>query len=641
MNHVQRQGKARLVSARAFELLATIYESPAAVLDEYIENGADAGATHICVLVARGSLVVVDDGHGMVPDLLPDDRTLLEEFFKQAEQGQAPTNFDIREMISPTSRKSLAWMTESIAFSPKIPSKDDKVRGIRGIGAQAFRQIAEKAIWRTRPAPELAREVYWGEGRKGEIPTLVFEPPSAEQLRRHDVSYEITESDPLVDLHGHKLVSGTRVEISQIKAGLENALRPGVLADHFRSRFGEDIRTGRFSLVVIDRVTEEARRVPGGQREIHVEPIHYRGILVLQRTCYLKGGKGEFGVEFYYDPDGRGFKPMLRRKGSDIRPLTELPEFDRQPFNSGRMSGYADFPDLPEMEAPWSTDKRTPLNSPARNQWEKAIVELAGDINAAAAAIEERSRERMLRDITADLATATVEAMREVPVYQDLVLGGPTTRQRGKGGTKKSPLADRVVATVFNEHNRGVAGITLELLRAGQLLARSETGRSGIVSLGRFENGRYIARLIVPDGMAPAGPTDYTFNISANQPGMRLVFRLQTKEPVPEETRMPRLDIWLHAWGQVDEMYSTRRLQHGMLEINSEAPDIRVALDAKDYDLLSALVAQCAAAAVTEYGLKGDPAFLFAHATQLFAKVYQRARGHRAEWKKRKGTPKR
>lgn len=629
------------MDAKALELLGKINISPAAVMGEYPDNSADAGATQIWVVLEPGRISIVDNGHGMIPDLLPEDQEYYRMFLEDVEMKKIRSGYDLRDFMSPPSLKSVRWMMECVAYSSKRPQEGELIRGMRGIGAQGFRQIAGTAVWLTRPSADLA-SAYWTDGfpSKG-IPTVKVIPPSAEQLEHFDTTYQVLFLDePLLDPWGKQLESGTRVEIFAIRTGLENALRPESLNAHFQGRFGEDIRSGRFRLWIVDRVSEVARKSPRGERVIEVQPHIYRGILVVDKTAYLRGGRAPFRIQIYYDPNGRGLRVMVRRRGTETVPLTDLDEFVRPPFNSGKLSGFVEFPDLPESEAPWSADKRTPLESPVRNQWQKEVWDCAPEIEIEIARLEERTQGRKLRDIAQDLATATLEAVREVQTFQDLVLAAPQ-RDSGRGQSKgKSPAPDRLEAVVFNEHNRGVAGVPIELLSKNTVLNRQVTGRSGKISFGKLAEGRYILRPIPPNGMVLMEPQRYVVNITESQQGFRAIFRVVTGAPGPERRRIHRVEFIWRVWGDPDQPYRSQ-LAHGRVEINAEATDVRRAIEGTDDELLETLLAQYAASAVTEYGIQGEPPFILTNASLLFARLYNRLRQHRQTRHRREAASRR
>lgn len=618
-------GNARVMDAKALELLGTVEVSPAAVLDQYAENCADAGATQIWVVLEPGRIAVVDNGHGMIPDLLPEDRDYYAMFLEDVETKRVSPGFDLRDSVSTASLCSVRWMMECVAYSAKRPREGDRTRGMRGIGAQGFRQMAKMAVWYTRPSADLA-ELYWGGANlpSKRAPTVKVVPPTPEQLSRFDTTYHVYETDePLLDPYGRPLEHGTRFEMTQLLSGLENAVRPDALQVYLQGRLGEDIRQRRFRLVIIDRATEAARRA-GGTREIEVQPPVYRGILVVDKTAYLRGGRAPFRIQIYYDPNGRGLRVAIRRKGGDVALLTALSEFDKPPFNSGRVSGFVEFPDLPEREAPLDLRKELPLESPVRNQWQKEVWECVPAIEEAVSRVEERTRERRFEDLARDLAAVAIEAITETPFFRDLVIGGLPRVSGGRRKTgKPSPVPDRSTAVVFDEHNRGVEGMTLELVSDGKLVNRLTTGKSGIISFGKLPFGRYILRLVAPDDVTVLEPSSYTFNISEGSPGHRAVFRVFLHTPEPESRRIRRIEFVRRAYSDPFLPYR-ENLAHGRIEINTESVDWRRASDTDDEELKAALLAQYTASAVAEYGSPGDPKLALIGASLLFGKMYER-----------------
>ncbi len=625
-----RSGVARVVVPEVLRQLANIHGSSAEVVEEYVANGADAGATRIWVVVAPGQVTVIDNGSGMVPSLLPDDQAYFDMFLEDVAQRRPILN-DLRDYVTQVSQKSLQWLMECVALSPKRPVAGTTIRGRRAIGALAFRQIASKAVWRTRPSDELSKE-YWPNGnRPANIPTFKLVPPT---LERYDMSYQIGISEvPLQDHTGKELASGTRVEISEISFDMENGLRPGLLAEYLRGKFGPDIRLGRLQLVIVDRVSDEGKKTKAG-REINVQPVEYKGVSLLHTQLFLKGIP--FKVELYYNSTGRVDPPQLRWVGSDRRPLTDLREFQELPWTSGKISGFVEFPSFPETEAPWTTDKLMPLDSPVRNQWSKVVKGVVSQIEEAVTRIEDKTKEKQLQGLATTLASVTTTVMADDEVFRDVIVGGATVKSKNKKEAP-APVSNRVIATVINEHSRGVGGIPLQLMSDRKILAKRETGRSGYISFGVLDDGRYNLEMLIPEGMTPLGMTEYRFNISPNQPGYRVLFHLRTGAPKPEQKKISKLRIWMHGWEQIDEPFSIRRLKDGgYVEINTEAPAMQAAIISRNEDEVAILAAEYVAMAMTLYAVQGNPETMMFQVARLAASIRAAAKSAQKQSRNRK-----
>src|SRR3990172_1772377 len=80
-----------------------------------VENSFDAGATDVWAVLKGGkhpSLTVIDNGSGMLPDILPEDHKRLEKHLADLRdpEKEIPEDFDIFKEISEASLHSLMWM---------------------------------------------------------------------------------------------------------------------------------------------------------------------------------------------------------------------------------------------------------------------------------------------------------------------------------------------------------------------------------------------------------------------------------------------------------------------------------------------------------------------------------------------------
>ncbi|MFH0823526.1 MAG: ATP-binding protein [Pseudomonadota bacterium] len=615
-------GQVRVDLARVIEFLGKVPSAAGLGLAEYVENGLDAGANEISIILEPNRILITDNGHGMVPGMLPDDKAFFTMFLQDIEEGTY-TGYDIRTLLNKVSLMSMEWMMQNIAFSAKLPQEGK--RGLWGVGTQAFRQIADKATWYSRPSASLAK-AFWGIDRRAvRIPVLELTPPTAEQLQRRDLGYTIKETEvPLLNHRGTAMISGTKVEICQLKPGIEANLRPAMLAEQLRASFGEEIRGRHLTLTIVDRVTEEGRRTKNG-KEILVEPSVYRGILIVQETMRVSvaGVTLPFEAELFFDPRGRDSKPMLRRGSRDVRPLVDLEEFNRSPWNAGNLTGFVTFPQTQDESAVWSADKTTPLAGPTRNHWQKTVWQLAQKIEEAIAEIDARARDRHVTEQASRVVGALMEAVKKVDTFQDLLpFGVPERPRKVRKSAGRRTMEKRTIATVLNEHNRGVDGITIQLISAGHVVAEKVTGASGAVSFGRQEHGHYRLQIVPPKKGQVMEPRDYIFTLGSNMPGIRCVFHIHLGVPKPEQRKLSRISIWTHALDDPDRPYDASRLPIvGIVDINSEYEPVRRAIEGRDDETLDVLMALYTALAITEYCLQGDPGFLFLQAGRLFTEM--------------------
>lgn len=608
--------------------LARLQVGVVPVAEEAIDNGVDAEATTIWHVIEPGRMMIIDNGHGMLSTMLAADADLLQELWQKKLSGELPADFDVRSQISPASRRSLQWMQESIGFSAKLPDERDTL-GTKGLGGTvSWRSVARRAVWTTRPNDELAAAM---PDLASPTPVWRMEPPTAEQLARGDLDYSIVEVSPnaLQNPYGGVLASGTAVEIMDLDPEAERGLRPMAFAEAYRMRYGGFVRAGRITIIIVDRVTEEGRRTPNG-REILVQPSQYRGAVILETE--IRVGKYTARIELFYDPKGRGTYPFLRRQGIDLKTtmavlVSELPLL-RGPLISGKLSGFVAFPNAPDTEAPWTTDKLKPLDSPLRSQWERAVASLIPDLEAAMEAMDEKVRSRQMETVTKQVTDAALEAIGDLEAYQGILPNLVRNRTSGKSKSKKKrqprPL-DKVIAVVRNEHNMGVAGAILELHRGITCVNRLVTGPGGVISFGKQPPGRYRMKLTPPNGAkVRAGEDTFVFNLSPNQPGCRIPFHVVTGEPAPQRPgRLPKLELWLHPWENVGEPFRADRLaRYGQVEINEQHDAIAEAYRRSDEERVATLTALYTSMALAGHAFHGTPTSVVnAQAASLFNRM--------------------
>lgn len=621
-------GQVGLIEASALVRLGEVRGSASEVIEGFVENATDAGAKNVWVVIERDGIIVTDDGHGMVPDMLPEDYEMIKLFKEEARSGKLTEKDDIRDLIPPTSpsRKSLRWLAEYAAFSPKRSAEGVKTRGRLGIGTLAFRQIANSAVWLTRPALELADE-FWGENvpGKGVMPVFEFVPPTDEALRKYQMGYRIAQSkEELCDHNGRRIVSGTSVRLHQIRQGVN--VVPALLTEYLSTRYGEDIRNELLNILVVD--TTAADGAKGKGKEYRVQPPKYRGIQILKEKVYL-GGVGSFEAELYWDSrGGRALRPELRHKNAAVNAdLTRVPGLNISPLNTGRISGYVEFPDVAEDLAPWSLEKDMPLESQLRNEWVRQVKDLAARGANRVFEIEDRVRQRSIEDFAEALSTAAALAMNDDPIYRNLAFG-PSVRRPRQGGTKPVVVEDRVLVTVLDEHNRGLSEITVELSQGKKVLKRGDTQKSGGFSFGKLPLGEYTVSVVVPVKMKAQGRPQANIKLTETQPGVRVTFHLITGLPEKPRDRQIRRrpHIWVEPFPDPDQPYSIENMENGWLRLNSEFLPLRQAQLAKDTELEGALGATLVALAITEYGLDGDRAFLFRNASRLVGSMLSQVR---------------
>lgn len=606
-------GLAHVHMPNTLRLLSNQVRTAGEALSEYLDNGRDAGANLLVVALYPDRVEIFDNGHGMMPGMLEEPYGLLQEYKAEVNQGRV-VDFDVRDIIG-SAGSSYQWLMECIAFSRKRPEKGDRVLGMRGIGMLAFRHLGAKPVWYSKPAANLAEE-YYGEGSHAakNPPIAVLYPPTADALDRGDMKYrvETTRQTRMMDPLGHTHPSGTRIVITDLVRDIANSLRPAHLADEFRKRYGADIRLNRLKILIVDHMTVEGKRDPKG-RIFEVEPLAYLGTLVLNKSASILGGQGEFASELYYNPAGRNLRITLRRRGADISPdvasVISLHGLDVEPFNSGKLNGFIELPDLPENLFPLNTAKTLPVASPGFTEYVNQIRKWRREIQAAIEETEARARDKSTQNAMRNFSGMAMEAVREVAILANLLsIGSPLP------STSRIPQVTRdMIVQVLDEFNQGIEGVTVELHQGRKTLSSLQTGPRGGFSFGRYEPGLFTFQLIVPKGMTvPSGIERYAnIKTTEERPGFRAIFHLHTGAPQPEQPQRreigARITIVQRVLPDVTQPYSIEQLPHGQIHINVEAEDFRRALESGDEELRDEYIAVYAANAIVEHTMKDYP----------------------------------
>ncbi|MFH0936738.1 MAG: hypothetical protein V1808_00380 [Candidatus Daviesbacteria bacterium] len=611
--------------------LGTFYPRNTDVLEQYVENGYDAGAKQIIVVLEKNRIAIFDDGRGFVPNMLSEDYETLqmykEDINNQKMSEDIPLDVLFPELSKSPSLSSFQWMMECIGLSSKKFTRETGARGIKGLGALSYQQIANRASWYSKPTPDLALAYYKDKGIAQNPPTVMLRSATVDELRRQILRYELSQSEPLQNPYLREEVeSGTLVELTELREGVERSLRPNRVVESLRERFGNDIRNGRLKIQVIDSITNEKDPIM-----IEVPPATYPGILIYHRESALSTGRGPFEVELHYDHLGHNLYPKLVRKGSEVCRINQLPDFDRHPWNIGRLSGIISYPDLSDDESPWDAQKSLPLPGPVYNQWQKRVCGMSEEIESEIKRIDEQYKLGQLEEFSKLLGKEAIEAMKEIPDFQDIVFG--SKKEGPKRGTPKQE--DKVIIKVINEHDDGVTGARIELQKPAnnELLKAVITKRSGTVSLGRYPSGRYRVRLAeIPVGTIIDGMSQYIFNLGPNQLGIRETFHVVNGEPKrPRQKPLNQINPFFHGWEDPPEEPYNQRLEYGVVEINTEGSALRDAIARNDQEARTILCAQYIASAVAEYVAAEDEnkGEILKNASRLFGALSRRLMSRR------------
>lgn len=605
-------GQFRQLYAKLLELQSKAAETTPLVLKELLDNALDAGASMISVELKPTEIIVRDDGSGLNDYMPSTDMDELIKHWADLEAQRVAPDSDVRKLISAGGKASFHWMTINVAFSGKTPESGEDIQGTRGVGFQAVRGIANRVEILSRPSADIAIDT--PATNRMVLPTL-------EQVIQGTINPLIERvNTPLRDYRQQYMSQGTVVTLADLKPG--TMIRVQTLIGFIQERYGLWIKQG-VKFVVVE---------PNGAATT-VPPPKYPGYPILAKTLQLPGGGVQFSLELHYDPQGRKLRPTIRWKGADRNPITDIEDLKIPLFEGGKVPGFIEWSDVSEREAPWNDKKTVPLASLTREQWVRAILHVVPEAEERIKEIEDRAREQRIERTVQAAADQTLEAARDLEAFRDLVVETTITerRQRAQGTKPKKkrtsqPSAPntKLIAIVFDEHNHGVPDVSIQLIKEGKLDSELETGNSGRVSFGTPEEVRYTIKMVTPPGMqVKDGVDEYTFTIRPRLPGYIAIFRVITGKPDPGMRRVPRITAYLHALSDPLLRWTTERLgTAGLFEINSEAPEVKAALESGDTRLLNILTIQFTSAGLAAFAHADQPPVVqHQHGSELFAHV--------------------
>lgn len=607
---VKITGKIKLVEAKIIEYLANLPSSLPAVLAEYATNAKDAKAKHIWIVIEPDRILVIDDGHGMIPGYMPGDEEAFELYF-----GAANTSDDIRTLLKSETLKSLRWMVECVGFSGKLPTSGEDLSGVLGIGSTCWRKYAREARFITKPSSELASAFYGENSLESHDPPIhVLIPATEEQRESFDLSYTIEPyNGQLYDPWGNPLSHGTRVEIERLKAiNLNAGSRKDNAADaisrYLTQQLGQNIREG-LEITIVDKFTKfGGLKVPGGLSHI-VSGGGYKGRKLFERDVEISFGnpiqKASFEIRVWYAPTGGVTQHvMLRRRKEDVNELTQAVKNLDPVWNTDGLNGFISFPNLPMSIAPWEPDKKTPVdNSEAYHAWRAALETLTEELKKKIEQAHNRVRDENLAELGKELSRVVIEAMQEVPGLEDIYLGPPKPPEPPQDPPGPHTEEKRVVASVLNQYNRGVSGVKIILISEDGTEDPRVTGESGRISFGRRE-GRFYIKMEVSRDMLPGNyrPQSGWFTARKDK-GHREVFHVITPDTRPIPKRYPEFVVRWLPLGDPSVPYSIDKMEYGAVIINTDGDAyVQAQNDVKTRDEL--LIAYMSSAVAEHYVTK-------------------------------------
>jgi len=628
---VQQHGIIRINVPNVLLLLAWGYDSSSDVLAEYIDNEQDAQASKVWVVHTGQAIEIIGNGNGMVPEMDPEDAESLTLLLDAGESGEiviGEEGFRLNDWIKhQISFHSLEFMMRSVALSWKAFDQSidlgdepgEKKLGLKGVGALAFRQIADRLTLYSKPIHRLACE-WRPEILPQDIRVHKVEPPTEEGLRAQRSDYDIAEHDELLlDPYGKELDSGTRVVITNLHQGTEISLRPSILKEHFQRRYGPRIKSGSLALTIIDRRPSTLRDHPEGV-EIEVHPPERHGTPVYtERTLYARGSEYPFQVEIFHSWGSTGECPSIRWRGVDRDLMSVFGEegLDSSIWGAGSFFGYVGWPEgIPEGVAPWNPTKTRPVSSSYFADWIQAVKALERGLKDELGRAEDQKKQSEIQKFARDVQESFKESVSVIENLSEfLQRAEPNRRRRSPAtGTTRGPWKDRVAASVWSEYGRPVGGVFLELWAGNTRLERKETKATGSVTFGKRRPGRYTIRIHTPPTMTCRGPDTQEVEVTPERPAARVLFRVIMGRPEVDQGNDDRgladfvgFEIVLEPFEEdVDLPYDAMRLATGgLFKINTEAPDFRIAAEAGNWDLCGVLVSHYIAGNVASHLLPG------------------------------------
>lgn len=619
-------------NAQVLLRLARIYPSTMLAFLQAVENARDAvisaeseGPKYIWVVIGDDYMEVIENGHGMNPNILPDDQQIIAEHRAKILRGELPRNTNVTPHISDASQSSLEHWVINIGNSAKrFSTKSGDLRGVKGIGSLAWLQYARQATVYTRPEMRLAKPALGETIHERNIPTYVLEFPTLEMIEDHgDLTPRIGTTDtPLKDPWGKELPHGTRIVISRFQEGRAGSLK-GVsdIVGALTRKFGLEIRDKRYTMEVVDKTTSPWKRTP-------IQPSIYLGVPLYDGTLTAYEGV-PFHGELYYQHDGKGKFPVVQRIGGEVFDLTSLVEFkDRWPWNSGMIPGHFAWPQYANDDKLWDSGKGNLIaeprttnpdqdGTPERTAWVDAILALEPFLLEQIQEIKQRFATKAIEDFGTDVISAALIAMSEMPELSNLQLPKPPRQHKQKAPkvekseeeTSYSPNK-RVIVRVINEYKKGIGGITITLSKGKQVLDVLQAGSYGSVSFGEIPYGDgYRVRVVVPDGMESIGDHYVIFSLNDSHPGLNAVFQLFTGAPAPQQRKViTRLRPMFEEFDDNASLpWRARFIKTvGNIEFNPLAPDLARAIREGDEEAQLDIVAGHTAAALAEAALTDD-----------------------------------
>jgi hypothetical protein len=347
-----RSGKLRIADHwNAINIIAKSQANPLKAVAEFVENSIDAQAKQIVIIRGKKKGAF---------------------YLKVSDDGQGVTR---DKQGVPDFRRVATHICDSI----KRQFRSEGARGIQGefgIGLLSFWTVGEK----------LSMTCCGADGN-----------PYRMTMAKDSPDFDIKKKRILIPF------KGTDLEIYPLLPGLRS-LTGEKIQRYLASELRDRIKETRVTVKVIDRT---------GRREYVVVPRQFRGRL-LHDLEPAETAEGDIYLEIYLDDPVSANRVGLYRRGTRVlSSLTELDQFDKEPWTAGYLQGIVDAPFLsltPGTRHGIIQDDRFEVFCRAMEPVEKRLRNV---IEEQRKAEEERSSRQMLRRVQRALKEAFLRLPRE------------------------------------------------------------------------------------------------------------------------------------------------------------------------------------------------------------------------------------
>jgi hypothetical protein len=435
-----RTGKLRIADHwNAISIIAKSQANPLKAVAEFVENSIDAGAKQI--VIVRG-------------------KKKGEFYLKISDDGDGiPKN----QQGLPDFRRVATHICDSIKRQFK-PGKEEGIQGEFGIGLLSFWTVGHN----------LSMTSCGVDGKTYEM-TMAKDSPN----------FTVTRKRVLLPF------KGTDLMVYPLLPGLRS-LTGEKIQRYLASELRDRIKSAEVTVKVVDRT---------GRKELIVVPRQFTGQL-LHNLKPAETVHGDIYLELYLSDPGSSNRIGLYRRGTRVLPsITELEQFQQDPWAAGYLQGIVDAPFLnltPGTRQGIIRDNRFDAFYRAMKPFESRLQQIIDDQRKAE---EERSSRRILRRVQRALKEAFLRLPQEEYDWFDIHAGKPQKKPQNLFTSGPMPGSPR------EGNNRGStnSGDILELEDndttqkqffeyAGPLFSALISPKLSVVSVGRRKKYRVVSR---------------------------------------------------------------------------------------------------------------------------------------------------